>query len=293
MKKSQKPLPSYPAPVKLNPGFPLKCSKVALDNPSIDFMHIHNTLEIGLCLEGQGRFVVEKKVFSFKEGDVFVINHLEMHRACHPDHGRSLWYFIMADPLQLFRNYAKQPFMDTARLAGSEFTNRWPKGAHPGLHELVQKIVSESEARNEHYQESIRALLALALIELDRMTGPGLSAGQGPVSRRTTGLMERLSPAVDRITRDFGEPLSIGDLARDCCMAESHFRRLFVSAFVQSPLDYLNEYRIAVASSLLSTTNRSIADIALSCGFSTLSSFNRQFRKRRMKAPREMRKGDP
>jgi AraC-like DNA-binding protein len=91
------------------------------------------------------------------------------------------------------------------------------------------------------------------------------------------------------LTRDYGEPLSVTDLARSCYIGTGHLRRLFQAAFHKSPQDYLNDYRVNMAGNHLSTTDRSVADIALACGFPTLSSFNRQFRKRKQCAPREWR----
>ena len=46
-----------------------------------------------------------------------------------------------------------------------------------------------------------------------------------------------------------------------------------------SPLEYINKVRIQTACEILKKTDESIADIAYKCGFTTNSTFNRNFKK--------------
>ena len=75
-------------------------------------------------------------------------------------------------------------------------------------------------------------------------------------------------------------------------MSAGHFRRLFSGAFGKGPKAYLNDYRISMAGNLLRSTDKKILEVALDCGFPTLSCFNRQFKKKTGIAPRKFRKMD-
>jgi transcriptional regulator GlxA family with amidase domain len=55
------------------------------------------------------------------------------------------------------------------------------------------------------------------------------------------------------------------------------------------PLEYINEFRLKVATAILASTSRSILEIALSSGFPTLSNFNRLFKAKFNKSPRNYR----
>ena len=46
-----------------------------------------------------------------------------------------------------------------------------------------------------------------------------------------------------------------------------------------TPLDYVNMIRIQMACELIRKTNRSMGDIAIKCGYDTISTFNRNFKK--------------
>ena len=77
--------------------------------------------------------------------------------------------------------------------------------------------------------------------------------------------------------RDFAEPLAIGDLAIVACVSESNFIRTFKAVFGETPHRYLQRRRIERAMYLLRTTDRSVTDICMSVGFSSLGSFTRTF----------------
>ena len=66
-------------------------------------------------------------------------------------------------------------------------------------------------------------------------------------------------------------------LAERCAVSESTLRRLFRTAAGQSPQEYLHRLRMHMAAALLQSTQRTVLDIALSVGYPTLSSFQRQF----------------
>ncbi len=57
-----------------------------------------------------------------------------------------------------------------------------------------------------------------------------------------------------------------------------------------SVIDYVNAMRIAYACELLTETAKSITEVAMESGFSTLSHFNRQFRKLQRTTPTRFRK---
>lgn len=84
--------------------------------------------------------------------------------------------------------------------------------------------------------------------------------------------------------------LSIGLVANQVSLSESHFCHLFKQETGTSPIQYLNRIRISRAMELLRSTDKSITEIALECGFCNLTHFNRMFRKFADDNPRNYRK---
>ena len=68
------------------------------------------------------------------------------------------------------------------------------------------------------------------------------------------------------------------DLARDCGLALSHFRRLFKQTFHCSPRAWLARERIRHAASLIRDAGLSVEAAAKACGYQSMPSFTRCFK---------------
>ncbi len=77
--------------------------------------------------------------------------------------------------------------------------------------------------------------------------------------------------------RDFAQPLDVPSLASIACISEANFIRSFKATFGETPHRYLQRRRIERAMYLLRTTDTSVTDVCMQCGFSSLGSFSRTF----------------
>ena len=84
--------------------------------------------------------------------------------------------------------------------------------------------------------------------------------------------------ARDAMDRSYAEPLDVPTLARIACVSEAHFIRTFRATFGETPHRYLQRRRIERAMWLLLETDRSVTDICMDVGFSSLGTFSRTFR---------------
>jgi AraC-like DNA-binding protein len=87
----------------------------------------------------------------------------------------------------------------------------------------------------------------------------------------------RLLRARDAMDLTYGRPLDIGALAGVACMSESHFSRSFRATFGEPPHRYLQRRRVERALFLLRCTDRSVTDICLDVGFTSLGTFSKTF----------------
>ena len=67
------------------------------------------------------------------------------------------------------------------------------------------------------------------------------------------------------------------------------FERQFQATFHLTPHRFLRKLRLRIASRALMETDKSLADIALQCGFADQSHFSREFRRQFGRTPREYR----
>lgn len=77
--------------------------------------------------------------------------------------------------------------------------------------------------------------------------------------------------------RRYAEPLDIPTLARIAHVCEAHFIRTFHATFGETPKRYLQRRRVERAMFLLRAGDRSVTDICMDVGFSSLGTFSRVF----------------
>jgi transcriptional regulator GlxA family with amidase domain len=87
----------------------------------------------------------------------------------------------------------------------------------------------------------------------------------------------RLLRARDAMDRDFAQPLDVPALARIACVSEAHFIRTFRDTFGETPHRYLQRRRVERAMALLRDTDRSVTEVCLDVGFTSLGTFSRTF----------------
>jgi AraC-like DNA-binding protein len=88
----------------------------------------------------------------------------------------------------------------------------------------------------------------------------------------------RLLRARDAMDRRFAEPLDVPALAAIAHVSPAHFSRTFRATFGETPHRYLQRRRIERAMALLRQTDRSVSDVCLDVGFTSLGTFSRTFR---------------
>lgn len=86
-----------------------------------------------------------------------------------------------------------------------------------------------------------------------------------------------IESAITRIWTDYGEPLSLNEIAKSAILSRFHFSRVFREATWVSPGRYLSAVRIYQAKRLLATTTLSVTDISLAVGYNSLGSFTNHF----------------
>jgi len=98
------------------------------------------------------------------------------------------------------------------------------------------------------------------------------------VSREVEDFNRRLLRARDAMDRAYAEPLDVRAVAAVAHVSEAHFIRSFRAVFGETPHRYLQRRRVERSMFLLRETDRSVTDICLDVGFTSLGTFSRMFR---------------
>ena len=154
------------------------------------------------------------------------------------------------------------------------------------IHQLIARLVyifTEDNKAKELFANFILQELVVRLMQTQAR-----SLLLGPTTNQAT--VNRLAFVAQYINKHLSRPLPIRELADQACMSEPNFYRIFKQTFGVTPLDYINQQRIELASRLLRTTNRCLSDISTECGFNNLTYFMKLFRREIGASPTQYRK---
>lgn len=132
--------------------------------------------------------------------------------------------------------------------------------------------LQQGHTANKLYVESLANVLAVHLIRQYTTVRPQPVMYKGGLPQR------QLLQVLDYIDTHLHHEIKMTDLASLLGMSEFHFSRQFKQVLGTTPYQYLLQLRIERAKQLLKQSDRSIADIALTCGFNSHSHLSKQFR---------------
>lgn len=154
------------------------------------------------------------------------------------------------------------------------------------LHNLVilfQQEIAHTQSGNQMYIESLSNMLAIHLLR-------HYCTSSTKIAEYTGGLPPyKLKQVTDYINTYLANDISLGELASQVKLSQSHFSHLFRQSTGKSPYRFLIQQRINRAQELLLKQDMAIADVAISVGFYDQSHLSRHMKKLLGVSPRQVR----
>jgi len=144
--------------------------------------------------------------------------------------------------------------------------------------ELAKALTDHGDAADCQFARCIGQTLAMHLARLE------------PPRARVNALPKwRLRRVEQHIADHFDRSISLSELASVAGLSRMHFAAQFRAATGYRPREFLLNYRIEHAKTLLATTGRPLAEIALAVGFSTQAHFSTVFKRITAQSPARWR----
>ena len=241
---------------------------------NIHNMHFHNLLEIGYCHYGDGDLVIEDDTYRFDAGMISCIPANYLHVTRSDANVRAFWEYIYISPEDIVRQWGKST-QETRQIMDAVGRKSFFVKVEecPAIAALIRAIFVEMQHRSAHHRECVRGMAYALLFEIARFNdmGEGQSAGKS--------VSLQLGSAIEYVDKNYPNNFKIADLANECHMSETHFRRIFQEKMNMTPVEYVNFVRVRKACELIDKTDISMEDVAEKVGFVTPSTFNRNFRR--------------
>lgn len=258
------------------------------DEPSEYALHWHPAIEMIIPLENGYTAIVDQETYALAPGDIFIIPGGKLHHLIAPPSGLRLICLFDFSLLSRIRGYSYL----ASYLAQPVLINR--NTCHPIYMEEADII---SELCRDYFQnDSLREmviyskLLAFFVNYVKyRMSIEEESVYALSSETRQKDLVDKFNTVFDYLDLHFSEDLTLETVADVAGFSKFHFSRLFKQYSGYNFYDYLCYRRIKSAETLLLKPGVSITEVALQSGFSSLSTFNRTFKKLKGCTPSEYR----
>ena len=242
-----------------------------------DPLHIHNCMEIGVCLAGCGHVHLRHTRYAFSPGSVIVAPRGVYHNQACAGEPLTQWLYLVFDEDHLLRKTPERyrsaivGLLDSIRESGLFLEN----SADNSISAMINLMLDLRRRDDADAEIQLELCGYLLLLELSRYVASTPLPGAASADPRRR---QPIEPALAYIYEHYKEDIQTADLARSCSMSESYFRKLFLKTMGLSPMEHVNRYRIHRAMNLLLTTSDTIQSIAVRAGFSSIAAFNRNFK---------------
>ena len=240
-------------------------------------LHFHNMVEIGYCRNGKGTMQFDDEVKPYAPAMLSIIPKNFPHTTNSEEGKKSYWEYLFFNPETILRNMYPEDELHQKKILS--LINRRANFIHAQdnqqLVSIVLTIMEEMRSKKEFYVDTVNSLTCALLPEIARMN----SVEHENLSKTRKPGVGQIKNALEYISREYRQDIKIQELARKCCMSETHFRRLFVEYMNVTPVEYINMVRVQMACEMMKKTNASMEEVAIKSGFSTTSTLNRNFKR--------------
>jgi AraC-like DNA-binding protein len=240
--------------------------------------HFHPEYQLGLVLKGVGHRIVGDSVAPLEVGDVSLLGPNLPHAWQFEAPARS------GQELHAIVVYFKEDAFGPEFFARPEAQRilRLLKRTGGGLQALgrTRREASQSMEALPSAEGFARVILLLEILQClaqSEEVVPICSTGFVPKGPDKDG--ERLRKICDLIQQRLAEPLSRDEIAAQSHLSPAAFSRFFRARTGKTFHDFVNELRVGRACRLLGEGELNITEVAHACGFASLASFNRIFRR--------------
>jgi AraC-like DNA-binding protein len=254
--------------------------------------HVHGIHEFFVCTNNRGTQFADRTAIPQHRADLFCFPAGMPHHASGDAREPACGYVIMVPDFM----FAPESYGDRQTLLALRHVVKLAQQGHNPLPlqantrrrvlQLAGKMVEEGNRKQSGYQTASRILLEDIFLQIMRDSKMGVvsSLKHGATSRD-----ERMAQAFTFIDSHCMESITVERMTKMTNMSRSHFHAIFRELAGCTLIEYVTRVRIKMAQRLLSESELPIVQIAMDCGFSSLSRFYEAFKIVTGKTPRAIR----
>lgn len=262
----------------------LNVSKSTDDTDRPERYHYHNYIEFLYALDTDAYVWINGQKHRFVTGDLVIINSEELHclsfvKSSHYICVKFSPSVLYSDDRSLFEFKYVVPFLfDSSHqkvFKNDVFENI-------DLHSAVTEIMNEWNSGKTAYELMIRSNILKIFAEIFRYWD------KNNAHHLESILTEPIKKALIFISKNY-DTVTEHQVADACGLSYNHFSACFKKTVGKNFNDYITLFRINEAEKMLISTEKSITEIAMNCGFSSSSHFISRFKQYKQITPGKLR----
>ncbi len=259
-------------------AFPIACYHDNLKEEAVEW-HFHPEMELILVAEGSSLITAGTQKTVVKKGDGIFINSEVLHSGFLADEPNCFYHSFVFHPtlisgnmFSIYWNRYLLPLMENRSLECICLSQDipWQKELLDIAEAGWQAMANETPG----YEFTVREVLSKLIFSICT-NSPTQKNSPSPKALRDG---ERMKLMMQYVTEHFSEEITIADLAACAMISESECLRCFHNTIGTTPIQYVKQFRIHKAASLLTTTDLKITDVGSLCGFQEMSYFAKSFK---------------
>ena len=233
--------------------------------------YYHYRFVLIINLRTKGTVVLDDQSFDFSPGDALLVFPYQFHHYLEPEQKDIGWLFVT------FELENPTPIAPLKNHILNLSVRSW---------NYLAQMLEHYLKRHEETRKGYASLLMLMGLILEELTVTGTPQSQEAAKSQPT--------IVDEVNRyiwdNFDKNIGLEEVAKEFSYSTSHLRFIFRKKMGISIGSYIQKIKINRARSLLINSGLNISEIAAACGYDSLFSFSRAFKKKTGLSPNAYKK---
>jgi len=238
--------------------------------------HWHEDLEFLEILEGDMYIKINDEIIHLKIGDCLIISGLQMHYSYNSEKKDCTFHRILFHPELLTRNLNLvnsiiEPLLNNHNIKYFYLSNEIEETSK--IREIIEKIIFLNNFSEKYCELEIVGYIHIVL---------GILFNYDNRISKTCSLdidedLSAQKKMIEFIHEHYFERLTLKQIGQSGNVCRSKCCIIFKKYIQNTPINFLNLYRLEVSRTLLKNTDDTVSAISQSCGFANQSYFNKVF----------------
>jgi len=257
-------------------------------------LHTHHMLEISIIKSGTGTYEIGSRRYDIQPNDVFFIGNTDPHRICLKKEqvvSNMVIHFETSFLWNFFGQMEDISVLDIFFNRSKNFSHRLDRG-NPSTHKIYDMVlgieaifIAQKLYSNFRVKILMESILCEILCNYNYCNMPNTDTHK--LSRKD---IYNIDEVMKYINFNIEKRLTLQELAQIACVSPTYFSTIFKRYNGAHLFEYITQKRVNYAVQMIKTTDKSLTEIAMLCGFNSSTSFNKAFQRITGCSPSSFRK---